>query len=50
MPKKLALATSPAIALDSLNSVLIEPRTKVIVPRSIESKKNAAAMMMKMVR
>jgi hypothetical protein len=50
MPKKLALATSPAVALDKPNSVLIEPSTKVIVPRSTESKKNAIAMMMKIVR
>lgn len=50
MPKKLALATSPVVALDKWNSLLIEPSTKVIVPRSTESKKNAIAMMMKMVR
>ena len=49
-PKKLALATRPVVALDSPNSVLIDPSTNVIVPRSTESKKNATAMMMKIVR
>jgi hypothetical protein len=32
------------------NSLLIEPSRKVIIARSMESKKNAKAMMMKMMR
>ncbi|EBA46198.1 MULTISPECIES: hypothetical protein [pseudomallei group] len=48
MPKKLALATRPAVAVDRPNSRLMEPSTKVIVPRSTESKKNAIAMITKM--
>ena len=47
IPKKLALATRPAAAVDSPNSLRIEPSTNVIVPRSTESKKNAIAMMKK---
>ncbi|MOA65374.1 hypothetical protein D3C78_1917400 [compost metagenome] len=50
MPKKLELASNPACAVLRPNSALIEPRRKVIMARSMESKKNARAMMMKMTR
>lgn len=50
MPKKLELASSPAWAVLKPNSTLIEPSRKVIMARSIESKKNARAMMMKITR
>ena len=50
MPKKLELASNPAWAVLRPNSVLIEPNRKVIIARSMESKKNARAMMMKMIR
>ena len=50
MPKKLELASNPAWAVLRPNSVLIEPNRKVIIARSMESKKNARAMMMKMTR
>ncbi|MNW70499.1 hypothetical protein D3C74_498420 [compost metagenome] len=50
MPKKLELASNPACALLRPNSALIEPSRKVIIARSMESKKNAKAMMMKMIR
>ena len=46
MPK-LELASSPACAESSPNSALIEPSRKVIIARSIESKKNASAMITK---
>ncbi len=47
MPKKLALATRPAAAVLRPNSLRIEPSTKVMVPRSTESKKNAIATITK---
>ncbi|ERO62635.1 hypothetical protein P308_03735 [Pseudomonas piscis] len=50
MPKKLELASRPAWAELKPNSALIEPRRKVIIARSMESKKNAKAMMMKISR
>ena len=50
MPRKLELASSPAWAVLRPNSCLMEPSTKVIMPRSMESKKKAPAMMMKMTR
>jgi hypothetical protein len=48
MPTKLALASMPARSVLRSNSVLIEPSTNVIIPRSIESKSHAVAMMKKM--
>lgn len=50
MPKKLELASNPAWAVLKPNSALIEPSRKVIIARSMESKKNARAMMMKIRR
>jgi hypothetical protein len=50
MPKKLELASRPAWALLRPNSALMEPSRKVIIARSIESKKNARAMMMNISR
>ena len=50
MPKKLELASKPAWAVLRPNSALIEPSRKVIIARSMESKKNARAMMIKMTR
>ncbi len=50
MPKKLELTSSPAWALLRANSALIEPSRNVIIARSIESKKKARAMMMKISR
>lgn len=50
MPKKLELASSPACAESSPNSALIKPSRKVIIARSIESKKNASAMITKISR
>ncbi len=47
---KLMLDRSPAWAVESPNSVLIEPRRKVSEPRSIESKNQAVAMMRKILR
>jgi len=47
MPKKLALPRSPACAVVRWKSVLIEPRTKLIIPRSMESKSHAVAMIAK---
>jgi hypothetical protein len=47
MPRKLALPSKPADAVLSASSALIEPRTNVISPRSIESKSHAVAMMRK---
>ncbi|MNR06251.1 hypothetical protein D3C85_1223160 [compost metagenome] len=45
MPRKLELASMPACAAVRPNSALIEPSTKVMMPRSIESKNHAVAMM-----
>ncbi len=50
MPKKLELASNPAWAELRPNSVLIEPNRNVIMARSMESKKNARAMMIKIMR
>ncbi|MNU07875.1 hypothetical protein D3C72_2536670 [compost metagenome] len=44
MPRKLELASKPVCAAVRPNSALIEPRTKVMMPRSIESKNQAVAM------
>ncbi len=50
MPRKLELASRPVCAALRPNSALIEPSTKVIMPRSIESKNHAVAMMPNKVR
>jgi hypothetical protein len=44
MPRKLMLDSRPAWAVVKPNSAFIEPRTKVNVPRSMESKNHAVAM------
>ena len=47
MPRKLELASNPVWTALKPNSVLIEPSTKVMMPRSIESKNQAVAMIPK---
>ena len=46
MPRKLALPSRPACTVLRPNSALIEPRMKVIIPRSMESNSHAVAMIM----
>ncbi len=45
MPRKLELASKPVCVAVRANSALMEPSTNVIMPRSIESKNQAVAMM-----
>ena len=50
MPRKLQLASRPAWAVVRPISALMEPSTKVMMPRSMESKNQAVAMMPKSIR
>ena len=45
IPRKLELASKPVCAGLRPNSALIEPSMNVIMPKSIESKNQAVAMM-----